>query len=43
MNGNNMLAEIACPIGSKDLEFDFVRAAWRRCLSLKEAWFTSIA
>jgi hypothetical protein len=37
-----MLAEVACLIGSKDLKFDFVRAARRGCLSFKEAWFASI-
>jgi len=41
-NGNNMLAEVACLIGSKDLKFDLFRAAWRGCLSFKEARFASI-
>jgi hypothetical protein len=37
-----MLAEVACLIGGKDLKFDLFRAAWRECLSSKEAWFASI-
>jgi hypothetical protein len=37
-----MLAEVACLIGSKDLKFDFCRAAWRGCLSFKKARFASI-
>jgi len=42
-NGNNMLAEVACLIGSKDLKFDLVRASWEGCLSFKETWFASIS
>jgi len=40
-NGNNMLTEVACLIGSKDLKFDLVRATEEGCLSFKEAWFAS--
>jgi hypothetical protein len=41
-NGNNMLTEVACLIGSKDPKFDLIRTTWRGCLSFKEAWFVGI-
>gem|GEM_PF-998957 len=42
MIGNNMLAEVACLVGSEDLKFHLIKACWRGCLSFKEAWLTCI-
>ena len=39
---DNVLAEVARPVGGEDLKLDLARPGWERSLSLKETRFAGI-
>jgi hypothetical protein len=40
--GKDVLAEVACLVGSEDLKFHLIKTCWKRYLSFKEARLASI-